>query len=1321
MLAKQKTKQNMQRILLAWTRAVTNLPDTRTKIFSSGFFILLVVFSLVLLSISIYAGRASAIANDDINFQARVLTNTGALVPDGVYSVEFNIYAQASGGVTQWTETQNITTKNGYITASLGSVTPFGASVDWSEEQWLSMNINADGEMSPRMRITAVPLALQAVKADALTTAAGTITADNLAQLGQGAVQDVSSATDVLRLNQTGSGGLLQLQAAGLDILTVSNAGDLATARGVTLGTSTLSTSGTIRWSGTDFEGYDGSGWVSLTNNGDVGTFYAYDNAGGLALTTTWADLSLNVQTKVDSQYTHTSGTAPVTIQEDGWYEITYNVSTDSTSGSDRTTSRAKLQLDSGGGYADIPGSFGYMYNRQATEGEDTVSRTIVHSFSTGDIIKLQADILSGSNVSTIAGGTSLGIKQISASTGGGGGGGSSFEHGGNAFGGTALLGTSDNYDLDILTNGVARLTVDNTGSVLINNDLTVGTGLVITGGGADITGNATIDGTLAGLTGLTVDSGGLLVTAGGADITGNVDIDGVLDLNSNGITNAGNITGVGSALTASGGLVISSSAGADLELSSASGTIVLGADTLQRVAAGTTTLELNDSANTLFSITNTDGAAVAGLSVEGQISAQGFSGSGSLLTALNASNLTTGTVGDSLLSINVAKLNTAQTFTALQTLNAGLTVGNTASTASGTIRFNGIDFEGYDGSQWLSLTGGAGASSDPAIVAHGKIAANGTNLNATGASVVRNSVGNYTVTLDTALADTNYTIQLTVEEPSATQDDIIINPDSQATAGFDVNITEQDNSTAAGTLIDKDWYFTVIDDSGAGGGGGGGTSFDQGGNDFNATAILGTTDADALELVTNGVTRLTISATGAIVANEDFTAEGDLTVDLNTFLNGNITLGDAASDVLTLNSDSLALNNGLNIDNGTLMIDSANNRIGINNASPSNTLAINTPATNDSAAEVLIYTGGVNQKGLVLQTANGQVANAFEVQDSNGDNLAAISASGSLVLGNDTASPSAGVLVLNDALGSNGFTGVLGISNLSANRSIALPDADGTVCLSGSTACGFVLIAQGSAQVDSGANNSIFINKTNGSGNLVLLQRGGTDVFTVGNNGALTLSLDSTDALRILDSGSNPIFTVDTISKIIFAENLNVNKISGAGLTDCTNSNQALQWDSTSENFSCIDLDIGTTLAHVVDSAGGTDVNTSGGNALPWGSQTRVDTGLTHDTATNNSRVTMDGIGWYRINYSVIIANGGNGRINAKCQVRLNGASIILPSSSYSYIRNSTDNGGSNTGEALVQTSSANEYYEVVCSQNGSNGSANTVAGASWTSVEKL
>jgi len=45
---------------------------------------------------------------------------------------------------------------------------------------------------------------------------------------------------------------------------------------------------------------------------------------------------------------------------------------------------------------------------------------------------------------------------------------------GGNTFGTTVTIGTTDNFDLDFITNGVVAMTIDNSQNVTINNDITV-------------------------------------------------------------------------------------------------------------------------------------------------------------------------------------------------------------------------------------------------------------------------------------------------------------------------------------------------------------------------------------------------------------------------------------------------------------------------------------------------------------------------------------------------------------------------------------------------------------------------------------------------------------------------------------------------------------------------------------------------------------------------------------------------------------------------------------------------------------------------------
>src|SRR6202012_5018991 len=133
------------------------------------------------------------------NFQARLQTAAGAIVPDGNYNVEFKLYNSSSvtgtpdqgactdnGGTADpnclWTETRTSTNQvrvaNGFLSVNLGSVTSFPTTINWDQQLWLTMNIgntssctittnftsncSGDGEMSPRLALTGVPYAFKA-------------------------------------------------------------------------------------------------------------------------------------------------------------------------------------------------------------------------------------------------------------------------------------------------------------------------------------------------------------------------------------------------------------------------------------------------------------------------------------------------------------------------------------------------------------------------------------------------------------------------------------------------------------------------------------------------------------------------------------------------------------------------------------------------------------------------------------------------------------------------------------------------------------------------------------------------------------------------------------------------------------------------------------------------------------------------------------------------------------------------------------------------------------------------------------------------------
>ena len=136
---------------------------------------------------------AEAATNNTINFQARLETSAGAIVPDGNYNVTFHLFnASSSTGSTDtscstdtnclWEESYTynsgsggsdarVHVANGYLTVNLGSLTAFTSTINWDQQLWLTMDIGGtvssgtitwDGQMSPRLQLTAVPYAFRA-------------------------------------------------------------------------------------------------------------------------------------------------------------------------------------------------------------------------------------------------------------------------------------------------------------------------------------------------------------------------------------------------------------------------------------------------------------------------------------------------------------------------------------------------------------------------------------------------------------------------------------------------------------------------------------------------------------------------------------------------------------------------------------------------------------------------------------------------------------------------------------------------------------------------------------------------------------------------------------------------------------------------------------------------------------------------------------------------------------------------------------------------------------------------------------------------------
>ncbi|MDD5005099.1 MAG: polymorphic toxin-type HINT domain-containing protein [Candidatus Omnitrophica bacterium] len=179
------------------------------------------VIFLILLSLLISNISFAAIPRY-LSMQAKVSLKDGTLL-SGSKSVTFRIYDAATGGTALWSETQTVTFSNGILDAVLGLTTAFPATMTFNTDYWLSIEVESDGEMSPRTRLTGSPFAFNAdqidnldstqlVRNDAANTLSGNLTANANVTIG-----DASS--DTFTIN---SGVISLVNAATLDLVNSS-------------------------------------------------------------------------------------------------------------------------------------------------------------------------------------------------------------------------------------------------------------------------------------------------------------------------------------------------------------------------------------------------------------------------------------------------------------------------------------------------------------------------------------------------------------------------------------------------------------------------------------------------------------------------------------------------------------------------------------------------------------------------------------------------------------------------------------------------------------------------------------------------------------------------------------------------------------------------------------------------------------------------------------------------------------------------------------------------------------------------------------------
>ena len=160
-----------------------------------------------------------------ISYQG-VLTDTdGAGIPDGAYSLTFNLYNAVAGGSSLWSETQAVPVEQGIFNVILGAVNPLNLPFD--KPAWLGVTVGDGAELTPRIELTASPYSLNTRSipdniVGSAKLADGAVTSGKIASgqvvkslnslqddvtLAAGTNVTITASGDTLTINATGGAG----------------------------------------------------------------------------------------------------------------------------------------------------------------------------------------------------------------------------------------------------------------------------------------------------------------------------------------------------------------------------------------------------------------------------------------------------------------------------------------------------------------------------------------------------------------------------------------------------------------------------------------------------------------------------------------------------------------------------------------------------------------------------------------------------------------------------------------------------------------------------------------------------------------------------------------------------------------------------------------------------------------------------------------------------------------------------------------------------------------------------------------------------------
>ena len=255
-----------------------------------------------------------------LDYQGVLTEAGGTAVTDGTYDVTFRLYTDFTGGTHFWQETNSVVVTKGIFNVVLGTLTSLN--FDFDETYYMGMSVEGEPELVPRIMLTPAAYSFSSrgvYGAENVFPSQGDV---GVGTAGPGCAlhvyKDWASSTSIIIENPNTSGASMERlilrdesgENAGLltfdddhvsspsymhlfnnrtngEIhfitgaqrrMRIVNNGDvgigtvpvekLDVSGGIKIGSTGGTNAGTIRWTGADFEGYDGSSWNSLTASG---------------------------------------------------------------------------------------------------------------------------------------------------------------------------------------------------------------------------------------------------------------------------------------------------------------------------------------------------------------------------------------------------------------------------------------------------------------------------------------------------------------------------------------------------------------------------------------------------------------------------------------------------------------------------------------------------------------------------------------------------------------------------------------------------------------------------------------------------------------------------------------------------------------------------------------------------------------------------------------------------------------------------------------------------------------------------------------------